>query len=252
MPACFAMQVASRRRKLSNLVSERDRVEEAFRVAAMEELGMEEELVMANIEKARSAYRGLNKLDDICEANKKLRFCEDEIERDEGKTPEQIVIREGHRQIICTMVSYHFCPSESITRIVLYTLCIDTSCIYSIARPCLQSIFCYLQRQRMAFSRLQREYPVGTSELIIARDKCEDDYLSKAVNEFGFTNEQADAKIQQARVKPHTAKMLNAIYDAHRKIEVRSNTIDRVYIISDFVVILIVVEANLLQCRVRE
>ena len=73
----------------------------------------------------------------------------------------------------------------------------------------------------MGCARLQRAYPSGTSELIIARDKCEDDYISKAVNEYGFTNEQADAKVAHARANPHTAKMLNAIYDAHRKIEVR-------------------------------
>ena len=73
----------------------------------------------------------------------------------------------------------------------------------------------------MAFARLQRAYPIGTSELIIARDKCEDDDIFKAVSEFGFTNEQARAKVAHARVKPHTAKILNAIYDAHRKIEVR-------------------------------
>ena len=78
----------------------------------------------------------------------------------------------------------------------------------------------------MQRARLQRAYPVGTSELIITRDRCESDYRFKAVSEFGFTNEQADAKVEQARVKPHAAKMLNAIYDAHRKIEVRSNTID--------------------------
>lgn len=68
---------------------------------------------------------------------------------------------------------------------------------------------------------LRRAYPEGTSELIIARDKCEDDYRFKAVSEFGFTNDQANAKVEQARAKPHTAKMLQAIYDAHLKIEVR-------------------------------
>ena len=211
------MQMASRRRKLSKLVSERDRLEKAYRVAAMEELGMEEALVMANIEKARSATRGVNTLDDIFEANRALRCCEDEIKQDKGDTPAKIVIRSGQPKItymVC-IISI-FAIRISHPHIVMHTLCIDTSCMYSFSL-----FFCHLQRKRMAFARLQRAYPAGTSELIIARDKCEDDYISKAVNEYGFTKEQADAKVAHARVKPHTAKMLNAIYDAHRKIEVR-------------------------------
>ena len=106
MPACFALQVASRRGKLSELVSERDRLEEAYRVAAMEELGMEEALVMANIERARSAYQEVDKLDDIFEANRELRWCEDETKKDEGDTPEQIVIRAGQLKKTYMVISY--------------------------------------------------------------------------------------------------------------------------------------------------
>ena len=86
--------MASRRGKLSELVSERDRLEEAYRVAAMEELGMEEALVMANIERARSAHQEVPKLHEIYGANEIVRFYEGEVKKDEGHTSAEIVERE--------------------------------------------------------------------------------------------------------------------------------------------------------------
>ena len=100
--------MASRRRKLSNLVSERDRVEEAFRVAAMEELGMEEELVMANIKEARSAHRDVPKLNEIYGASAIVRFYEGEIKQDEGHTSAEIVERDLNEQKQFLQVSYNF------------------------------------------------------------------------------------------------------------------------------------------------
>ena len=103
---------------------------------------MEEALAMANIAKARSATRGVNTLDDIFEANRALRCCEDEIKQDKGDTPAKIVIRSGQPKIahmVC-IISL-FAIRISHPHIVMYTLCIDTSCMYPIARPFLQSIF---------------------------------------------------------------------------------------------------------------
>ena len=140
--ALLSMQVASRQRKLSKLVSERDRLEEAYRVAAMAELGMEEALAMANIEKARSATRGVNILDDIFDANRELRCCEDEIKQDKGDTPAKIVIRWGQPKITCMVcIISLFAIRISHPHIVMYTLCMDTSCMYPIARLPIPSVY---------------------------------------------------------------------------------------------------------------
>ena len=102
--------MASRRGKLSDLVSERDRLEKAYRVAAMAELGMEEELAMANIKKARSAHQDVPKLHEIYGASEIVRFYEGEIKQDEGHTSAEIVERDlnGKKQFL--MVSHNlFC-----------------------------------------------------------------------------------------------------------------------------------------------
>ena len=80
------IQTATLRQELKILVAKRNQLEDAYTVFATEEVGMDQENVVANIKKARSAPQKNKRLQAIHEAHKAVVSKEAAIDKAAGQT----------------------------------------------------------------------------------------------------------------------------------------------------------------------
>ena len=86
----MCIQTATLRQELKILVAKRNQLEDAYTVFATEEVGVDQESVVANIKKARSASQKNKRLQAIHEAHKAVVSKEAAIEKAVGAVVEGI------------------------------------------------------------------------------------------------------------------------------------------------------------------